>query len=186
MRGDRQLDGAWHMRPAPNRYKYGVWNPAQPCYCMHVAWLEDDGCCKMCTASSMPGLPFDVCPAHVIMTLLLCACVSAPICAVCSSSPEVPTGGSFDCGNSSVAGTVCNGTCSTAGGPITATCEATGNWTVQGTCAQLQAGGEGLVPGYGPAISTGCTFMLLGCMMVGVAACAAYRVCLLGRCIMYA
>ena len=66
----------------------------------------------------------------------------AALRAVCTGIPEAPAGGSFDCGNSSVAGTVCNGTCSTGGGPITAECQSTGNWTVQGTCAQIQPGGE--------------------------------------------
>ena len=61
--------------------------------------------------------------------------------AVCTGVPEAPPGGSFDCG-SSVAGTVCNGTCSAGGGQITAACKATGNWTVQGTCSQPLAGEE--------------------------------------------
>jgi hypothetical protein len=82
--------------------------------------------------------------------------------AVCTGSPEAPTGGSFTCGSSSVAGTVCNGTCSTGGGPITAECQATGNWTVQGTCAQLQTG-ECIV---GAPCGSVSACMLLGIMMV--------------------
>ena len=53
---------------------------------------------------------------------------------MCIGSPVAPVGGSFNCSNSSVAGSVCNGTCSTGGGPISAECQATGNWTVRGTC----------------------------------------------------
>jgi hypothetical protein len=78
------------------------------------------------------------CESHVHDTL--CGVLVSPFSAVCIGIPEAPAGGNFDCGNSSVAGTVCNGTCSTGGGPITATCEISGNWTVQGTCAQPPAG----------------------------------------------
>jgi hypothetical protein len=68
--------------------------------------------------------------------------VPPPMLAVCTGSPEAPAGGAFDCGNSSAPGTVCNGTCSTGEGSITAECQSTGNWTVQGTCTLLQTGGE--------------------------------------------
>jgi hypothetical protein len=62
--------------------------------------------------------------------------VSLPHHAVCNGSPEAPAGGSFECGSSSSPGTVCNGTCSNGGGLLTAECQPTGNWTVQGTCDQ--------------------------------------------------
>jgi hypothetical protein len=83
-----------------------------------------------CTPGAHKGL---TCADSVRICFVL---VPPPLLAVCTGSPEASAGGSFDCGNSSAVGTVCNGTCTIGGGPITAECQSTGNWTVQGTCNQ--------------------------------------------------
>jgi hypothetical protein len=154
---------------------------------VHGAWML----CRTHKQES-PGLLIDSgnsCMHHPLIAVYCMLLVGAPtlpglslLCAVCTATPEAPTGGSFNCGSSMVAGTVCNGTCSTGGGPITATCQSTGNWTVQGTCAAPLAGGDGLCV-VAHRHDTANDHMLLGrgLRLVGPAACATG---LLGRCML--
>ena len=115
-------------------------------------WIYDGACSSMCCMTAWEQharLSYCLMRSRKYMVVKRpagCLCVVFTS-AVCTGSPEAPAGGSFDCGTGSAPGTVCNGTCSTGGGPITAECQSTGSWTVQGTCAQVQPGGKGCVPG---------------------------------------
>ena len=141
-RGNWTVQGTCTQPPAGGKAGCLCTRSASLQVCIHVARVHDGGCYSMCRRPGLLRSGLAQCCMHCQMTMMLsvvclCGCLFD---AVCTGSPEAPSGGSFDCGNNSTAGAACNGTCSTGGGPITATCEATGNWTVQGTCAQPPAG----------------------------------------------